>query len=496
MKNPSLALILCMLSLPIFWGSGAHAKDKAGSPSIPESKDTQTKIPTSAEMTSQMEQLAKLHDKVFVDPRKTYTLPELVDLAQRHNPTTRISWESAVQAAASTGLTEAQFYPMLTVQSSYGGGYWRQDLTGAKSQSGIAVPVNFNDQASGDYTALSAGVNLRYTLFDFGQRIANTKAAKHTQTASNLSFNATHQQVTFQVTQAYYSLETDRRLVESAETSANSADQVLEATQGKYDQGLITEPVLLQAKQSKAQADFDLVNARSNWEVARLNLIEVIGAQPECGLKVAPYDFSKMGRRLQDPLDHFVQAALAKKPDLLAKVAEAQAAEQALRSARANPLPKFSLKAMQSFQQFNTTLNGTDFHNIGLQFQNYGGFLNVEWPAFDGGIDRNKIKQAESSWRSANEAILLARDHTIAEVWRSYTNAKTAIARRESAEQLVTASKASYDSLFESYNLGRTSIQDVLTARSALAQAMALHAKSDEAIAASLATLTYASGQL
>jgi outer membrane protein TolC len=120
----------------------------------------------------------------------------------------------------------------------------------------------------------------------------------------------------------------------------------------------------------------------------------------------------------------------------------------------------------------------------------------VEWPAFDGGIDRNKIKQAESSWRAANDAIIQARDHAIAEVWRSYTNAKTAIARRESAEQLVAASKASYDALFESFNLGRTSIQDVLTARSSLAQAMALHAKSDEAIAASLATLTYSSGQL
>lgn len=496
MKNPRPALIACLLSLPVVWVGGAHAKDTGSAVSIPASKDTQAKIPTSAEMTGEMERLARLHDKNFIDPKKTYTLPELVDLAQRHNPSTRISWESAVQAAASTGLTEAQFYPMLTVQSSYGGGYWRQDLTGARSQSGIAVPINFNDSASGNYTALNAGVNLRYTLFDFGQRIANTKAAKHTQTSSNLSFNATHQQITYRVTQAYYSLETDRRLIESAETSAKSADQVLEATQGKYDQGLITEPILLQAKQSKAQADFDLVNARSNWEVARLNLIEVIGARPECGLRVAPYDFSKLGRRLQDPLDHFVQAALAKKPDLLAKVAEAQAAEQALRSAKANPLPKFSLKAMQTFGQFNTTLSGTEFNNIGLQFQNYGGFVNVEWPAFDGGIDRNKIRQAESSWRSANEAILLARDHAIAEVWRSYTNAKTAIARRESAEQLVAASKASYDSLFESFNLGRTSIQDVLTARSALAQAMAIHAKSDEAIAASLATLTYASGQL
>lgn len=496
MKNPRLILTACMVCLPAMTPWEARAKDPANSVSIPASKDTQAKIPTSAEMTSRMEQIAREHDRDFVDPGKTYTLPELVDLAQRHNPSTRISWENAVQAAASTGLTEAQFYPMLTVQSSYGGGYWRQDLTGARSQSGIAVPVNFNDSASGSYTSLNAGVNLRYTLFDFGQRIANTKAAKRTQTATNLSFNATHQQVTYQVTQAYYNLETDRRLIESAEISAKSADQVLEATQGKYDQGLTTEPVLLQAKQSKAQADFELINARSNWEVDRLTLIEVIGARPECGLKVAPYDFSRLGRRLEQPLDHFVQAALSKKPDLLAKVAQAQAAEQNLRSAKANPLPKFSLRAVQSFQQFNTTLQGAEIRDVGLQFQNYGGFVNVEWPAFDGGIDRNKIRQAESSWRAANEAIIQARDHAIAEVWRSYTNAKTAIARRESAEQLVAASKASYDSLFESYNLGRTSIQDVLTARSALAQAMALHAKSDEAIAASLATLTYSSGQL
>lgn len=496
MKSPRLVLTACMVCLPVLAAWGARAKDPANSVSIPASKDTQTRIPSSAEMTSEMERRGELHDRHFIDPNKAYTLPELVDLAQRHNPSTRISWENAVQAAASTGMTEAQFYPMLTVQSSYGGGYWTQDLTGARSQSGIAVPVNFNDSASGNYTSLSAGVNLRYTLFDFGQRIANTKAAKRTQTASNLSFNATHQQVTFQVTKAYYSLETDRRLIESAEISAKSADQVLEATQGKYDQGLITEPVLLQAKQSKAQSDFDLINARSNWEVDRLNLIEVIGARPECGLRVAPYDFSKMGRGLQEPLDHFVQAALAKKPDLLAKVAQAQAAEQNLRSAKANPLPKFSLKGTQSFQQFNTTLNGAEFRDVGLQFQNFGGSVNVEWPAFDGGIDRNKIKQAESSWRAANEAIIEARDHAIAEVWRSYTNAKTAIARRESAEQLVAASRASYDSLFESFNLGRTSIQDVLTARSSLAQAMALHAKSDEAIAASLATLTYSSGQL
>ncbi len=405
-------------------------------------------------------------------------------------------WESAVQAAASTGMSESQFYPTLTVESSYGGGYWSQNLTGAKSQSGIVVPVNFDDQASGAYSNLSAGVNLRYTLFDFGQRIATVKAAKNTQTAATLSFNAANQQVTFQVTQAYYTLETDRRLIATAEISAKSAVDVLASTQAKYDQGLLTEPALLQAKQAKAQADYDLVNARSNWEVARLNLIEIIGAEPQCGLRVAPYDFSRLDGRLVAPLDQFVQTALKQKPDLLAKVAQAQAAEQSLRATKAGTLPQFSLKGVQSYQDFNTSINGAAIHNIGLSFQNYAGFVNVSWPFFDGGLNRNKVKQAASSWREANEAVLKARDQALADVWRSYTTARAALERKQSADALVLASQSSYNALLESFDLGRTSIQDVLTARTALAQALATQAQSDNAIAASLASLTYASGQL
>jgi outer membrane protein len=487
----STALVLMAWSLthPILHATGDQV-------SIPASKDKQAPIPSAAEMSHQLELMAQLHNYSFVDAKKSYTLPELVDLAQRHNPGTRMAWEMAVQAAASTGLTEAQFYPSLTVESSYGGGYWSQNLTGAKSQSGIVVPVNFDDQASGNYSSLSAGVNLRYTLFDFGERVANTKAAKHSQVAANLSFNATNQQITFQVTQAYYTLETDRRLIEAAQVSAKSAEDVLAATQAKYDQGLLTEPVLLQAKQAKAQADFDVVNARSNWEVARLNLIQVIGAEPQCGLQVAPYDFSRMDNRLQAPLDQFVQTALKQKPDLLAKVAKAQAAEESLRATKAGTLPQFSLKGVQSYQDFNTTINGSSIHNVGLSFQNYGGFVNVSWPFFDGGLNRNKVKQAASSWREANEAVLQARDESVATVWRSYTTAKASLQQKQSADALLQASQASYDALMASFNLGRTQIQDVLTARTSLAQAMATKAQCDQSIAASLATLAYSSGQL
>lgn len=452
-------------------------------------------------LSAELARMAGDYDPSFIDPDRIYSLPEMIDLAQRHNRTTRIAWEQAAQAAAKVGMASAQFYPMLSVVSSYGGGYWNQQFNGSGvnvQQVGLIVPILMPDEAGGAYTALHEGVGLRYTLFDFGQRIALRDSAKRSELASNLGFNATHQQVTYEVTQAYYTLETDRKLIEAAEVSVKSAEDILASTQAKYDQGMTTEPALLQAKQAKAQADFDLLGARANWEIAKLALLQAIGARPDAPLNVAKADFSKLGGGLLAPMGEFVNATLQRKPDLLAKVADAQAAAASLKAAKVSSLPKFSLQGIQDYYRFNTSVQGSGFsiNSVGLGVQNYAGTVNVEWPAFDGGLTRNKILAAQASWKGAAEAVLLAREQALNDVAKAYTNAKTAIARKQSAEALEVASKASYESLKASFDLGRTSIQDVLTARSSYAQAVASKAQCDAAIAASLASLTYASGQL
>src|SRR5256885_2617300 len=58
-----------------------------------------------------------------IDPRKTYNLAELIDIAQRSNPETRVAWERARQAAAAVGLTESAYYPYLVAAAA--GGYDR-----------------------------------------------------------------------------------------------------------------------------------------------------------------------------------------------------------------------------------------------------------------------------------------------------------------------------------------------------------------------------------
>ena len=50
-----------------------------------------------------------------IDPQKRYELPELVDLAERLNPETRVAWERARQAAIAVGLVQSEYSPILSL---------------------------------------------------------------------------------------------------------------------------------------------------------------------------------------------------------------------------------------------------------------------------------------------------------------------------------------------------------------------------------------------
>ena len=51
--------------------------------------------------------------KAILDLRHPYTLAELVDVAEDHNPGTRTIWERAKQKARELGLAKAAYYPEL-----------------------------------------------------------------------------------------------------------------------------------------------------------------------------------------------------------------------------------------------------------------------------------------------------------------------------------------------------------------------------------------------
>lgn len=48
-----------------------------------------------------------------LEPAKTYPLAELIDLAETHNPETRVAWERARAQAATLGVARSELYPTL-----------------------------------------------------------------------------------------------------------------------------------------------------------------------------------------------------------------------------------------------------------------------------------------------------------------------------------------------------------------------------------------------
>jgi outer membrane protein len=51
--------------------------------------------------------------RLGIEPDRTYSLAELIDLAEAHNPETRVAWERARAQVAALGVARSELYPTL-----------------------------------------------------------------------------------------------------------------------------------------------------------------------------------------------------------------------------------------------------------------------------------------------------------------------------------------------------------------------------------------------
>ncbi len=201
---------------------------------------------------------AKIRRPPKIDLAQTYTLVDLVDLALRTNRTTRVAWQAAREAAIGVGLSQAEFYPILVLLASYGGGYWNldmnfnnigglplpNDLIGALLGGQLPQNVDLDLEASGAYRALNSGAALRWMLFDFGARRARMTAAQRAQIAANLTFNAAHQAVIFKVLETYYAWQAAKGQLAAATSALEATKKLAAAAGAKAEQGLLTQPLV------------------------------------------------------------------------------------------------------------------------------------------------------------------------------------------------------------------------------------------------------------
>jgi outer membrane protein TolC len=413
-----------------------------------------------------------------IEPDRMYSLPELIDLAEAHNPETRIAWEAARAQLAGLGIAQSELYPSLAAI--------------ALSQTNRAEALLGNRFYRQTEQAFEGTLELSYTIFDFGARNGRIAAARAQLLAANFAFNDTHRRLILQVEQAYYRLLNATGQEEAARASLLNAQTVQQAAEDRLKNGLATLPDVLEARSATAQAEYDLEAVLGAQEIARGDLATALGTSATATIHVQPLSGLPVPESISGTIDQAIDRALEQRPDLMQQLAQVRAANARIKEARAAYYPSLNMNAtptVQSLYGLQQTLPWA--HTAGLD----GGLtLSLSWTVFDGGARRSRLAQAEANSRAAQAQVSATRDQITDELWTAYSNLKTALRQRQSAVAVLQAANQSYAAELESYKYGVRSFLDVTAAQRTLAQARSTDVLARTQVLTAMANLAFETG--
>jgi outer membrane protein TolC len=345
-----------------------------------------------------------------------------------------------------------------------------------------------------DSVASNATLSVKWLLLDFGQRGAVVDAAKQRLMMANVGFNAAHQKVVFEVTRNFYELGNARQQVAVARSALQAARTVEQAVQARLDNGLAIKPELLQAQQQSAQFDFELEAALGAESDAQVALIDSLGILPTTQLQVADFADKPLPPEPEESVDALIDLALSQRPDLVINLANLRAKQAEVRAARADFYPTVAVDGNVGDATLNTSIGDSAY--FGGQHTVYGADVSVELPIFDGFERIKKLRIAEADLRSAESQLAEARDSAVREVWKAYTDFRTALREQDAAARLQIAAENAYQAVLESYKNGLSTYPEVMNAERDVTSARSVGHNTRAAIFTSAAALALSIGEL
>jgi outer membrane protein len=428
-----------------------------------------------------------------LDKSHAYTLPELIDIAESHNPATRISWENARTAALAVGIAKAAYLPSLS--ASVVGAYQSDKNT----VTALGTQTSGSSSAHGSISALS----MQWLLFDFGERSANVAAAEQGSAIANISFTAIHQQIIYRVCLAYYAHAAAQARVTTADKALTNAKEVQAAAEARYAHEVGTTIEVAQARQLTAQAELGSVQAKGQEQDTYMALIGAMGISPLTQMTIAQLGQRAMTPDLMDPIQQIVTDALARRADVLSAFAAHQASLDRLKAAKAEFMPKIFLSGTASY-----STNGFDIPTIpgfgqqpatvNIGGNNFGGtvILGLTIPIYDGGVRHALEHQALSEVARTDAMLDQVRDDATREIVTAGNGVKTSLAALTASRASASAAQVVFDASLDAYRNGVGSITDVTRAETLLLEANNASTDAYSQALTSAATLALSAGTL
>jgi len=204
-------------------------------------------------------------DVTCFSPDNPLSLAEIIDVALRNNPSTKLTWAKARAASAIYGQSQSPNFPTLSGNFTY-------------ERSKTTYPPEFGTPRFVQFLSdWGPELSLSYTLLDFGQTRATTEAARQALLYADFTHNRQIQTILQQVTSDYYNYLSQQELLNAQEADLYTAQTTFRAVEEELSAGTKDKSDLLQAQTQLLQTQITLVNQKQTVINARALLLTDMG---------------------------------------------------------------------------------------------------------------------------------------------------------------------------------------------------------------------------
>ncbi|MCF6807899.1 TolC family outer membrane protein [Thiotrichales bacterium 19S9-12] len=399
-----------------------------------------------------------------------YNLVQVYDIASEHNGTYQAAYETLQANLEGVDIAKGALLPSV-------------DLTGS---------LNYNyaeDPSAGQkqwYFSNVSQADLSQVLFDFSTWSTYTQA-QYQAKADAITYDQARQTLILNVSTAYFNILQAIDNLEFAQASQDWNAELLKQTQQKYDVGLAAITDVQSTKAQYEQSVADTIQAKNDLESSYEVLAQITGMMIEYVTPLkSDFPFS---RPKPDDVAHWVDIAMKNNLTIIQNSFLMDVADKGVNIAWGTFLPSINLTATASRTDSYQTVPDEVTNQRTLS-------ATGTWSLINGGSDYATVKQSNHTLDASEYTLLQSKRDTKSSLRQAYLDVIADISQVSAYEQSVIANESSLKAMRAQYNVGTSTIVDLLNQQQLLLQAQKLYAQAKYKYITDMLTLKQQAGTL
>ena len=400
--------------------------------------------------------------------QERWSLRRCIDYAIEHNINIRRTANAVEQSAVEANTAKWARLPNLNGSAGQSWNWGRTQTAIKNEETGDYSTVYVNTSSQGSNLNLSTSIPL-FT----GLQIPNQYAlAKLNLKAATADLAKAQEDIAINVASAYLQVLFNQELQQVAESQVELSLQQQARITRLADMGKASMAEVAEAKARVAQDQMTAVQARNNYELALLDLSQLIELESPEGFLLESPDVSFALQQLTPP-DEIYQTALAQKPAIQAAEYRLEGSKHSIRIAQSAYYPQLNLNGSLGTNYY-STINRTFRQQMGDNFSKYVG-LSLSVPIFNRFSTRNRVRSARLQRDNYELQLTETKKTLYKEIQQAWYNAVAAESKYSSSHTAAEAGAESFRLMSEKYENGKANAVEYNEAKQNL-----MRAQSDE----------------